>query len=349
MFVTKPGCAGSCLPSSWTDCTPPPPQAPGGYCYYGRLEVLYWWVHDQSVAGLSNIGNIGGSTVIVPGNSVDLSKVVPGYNWYFDTNHWGLRYTNGIWLNEENTWAIEGNLFGVGVSTSPYYATGGPGVPASAASISSMASLLGLSTAQTTGLLSGLGTTSVVSSVGFLAGAELNVRDEICRCAYGHVDWLVGARILELGETGGVMDSSGGIVAHTQNQFFGGQIGLEGELSHGRWFLDGVGKVALGSNHEIVSIGTTGSGPTSFSALQGNQGVQNRDAFATVAEVGVTAGFRLTYNCRLFANYTLIYLTDAVRPLPQIGPYLGGAMPAFSFMSSPFWAQGASVGLEFRF
>ena len=156
-------------------------------------------------------------------------------------------------------------------------------------------------------------------------------------------------RIVELYEYGGVADALGGVLVGTQNQFIGGQVGLEGELSLGRFFVDGVGKVALGSNHEFVSVGTASSTSTSLSNVVGNQGSHARDVFTTLGEVGVTAGFRLTCNTRLFANYTLIYLSDAVRPLPQAAPYLGGATPNFTFNSSAFSAQGASIGLEFRF
>jgi hypothetical protein len=352
MFITKvgPACAsGGGVAPAWTDCMTRPNQSPGGYCVYGRAEVLYWWLQPQSVSGLSSTGNISNNSVTVPGYSLDIRNAVSNYNDLIDANHLGLRFTGGVWLNEENTWAIEGNVFGTLSAPSPYYASGGPSLAASPGTAASLASVLNISQAQATTLLNGLTGNNVVATGGFFAGTELNLRHEICRSEYGHVDWLLGARMMELYEYGGVMDSFGAVLVNTQNQFIGGQVGLEGELSHGRFYLDGVGKVALGVNHEIVSIGTTNSGPASVSSLMGNQGVQNRDVFATVGEVGLTAGVRLGCNTRLFANYTLIYLTDAVRPLPQAAPYLGGAIPSFSFMSSSYWAQGASVGLEFRF
>ena len=98
------GC-GSCCGPSWTDCLKNPDQSPGGYCVYSKFEVLYWWLKDQQVSGLTNTGNTG-NTVTVPGYTLDLNTVVPDYNALLDLNHLGLRYTMGFWLDPENTWAM---------------------------------------------------------------------------------------------------------------------------------------------------------------------------------------------------------------------------------------------------
>ena len=56
-------------PPPWVQWLCRPPQEPGGYCVYGRVEVLYWWFKNQEVGGLTNTGNISGSTSSVPAAS----------------------------------------------------------------------------------------------------------------------------------------------------------------------------------------------------------------------------------------------------------------------------------------
>ena len=88
-----------------------------------------------------------------------------------------------------------------------------------------------------------------------------------------------------------------------RNQFYGGQIGAEGEYTRGRWFVDLPGKFALGDNHETAAInGTTTqsflgmkstvqSGPF---ALPSNIGHYNKDTVSFVPEVGIDIGYQIT-------------------------------------------------------
>jgi hypothetical protein len=158
-----------------------------------------------------------------------------------------------------------------------------------------------------------------------------------------------------------------------RNNFYGWQFGTEGELTWGRWFVDLRGKLGLGENHQSVSIdGTTAGtfqgqaqsasvGPFAFPSDLGHY---SRETLSFVPEAGIDVGYQLTRHLRAKAGYTFIYWTDVVRPGDQIDPAMnnslvpvpfgignpaGPARPSFSFKETDFWAQGVSLGFEFRY
>jgi hypothetical protein len=170
----------------------------------------------------------------------------------------------------------------------------------------------------------------------------------------------------------------------TQNRFFGGQIGLRDEWHWGCWQLDITGKVALGVNHENVNISgnTAGTAPvlntagmpvsaTNFSAVGGllaqssNIGHHSNNKFAAVPEVGINVGYQINDHWRALVGYSFLYASNVVRPGDQIDrrvnpnliPVIGGGattpsgpqQPMVTGAHSEFWAQGANVGLEFRY
>jgi hypothetical protein len=161
----------------------------------------------------------------------------------------------------------------------------------------------------------------------------------------------------------------------TRNQFYGGQLGLRNEWSWNRWQLDLTGKVAVGDTHQIVDInGNTtitvpGMAPVTANggllALPTNIGHYNRNRLTVVPELNLNLGYQITDHWRVYIGYDLMYWSSVVRPGEQIDrvvnvtqvPSLGGgpgtlvgpARPTFFFHGSDFWAQGANVGVEFRY
>jgi hypothetical protein len=159
----------------------------------------------------------------------------------------------------------------------------------------------------------------------------------------------------------------------TRNNFYGGQIGARAEWQRGRCFVNLLGKVALGVTQQTVRIsGTTvfaepGAEPSvqqgGLLALPTNIGSYSRNAFSVIPEFGVNVGCQVTDRLRAFAGYTFMYWSNVVRPGDQIdlainptqlptaagpGTLVGPARPAFAFRDTDFWAQGISVGVEFR-
>jgi hypothetical protein len=172
-----------------------------------------------------------------------------------------------------------------------------------------------------------------------------------------------------------------------RNDFVGGQVGGRAEYCTGGLSIQATAKFALGTMHETADIrglAQTSSGNLFFStdglgrqpfpggvfAQSSNIGRHNRDRFAVVPEATLVVAYQPTAWLRLCAGYNFLYLSDVARPGDQIdrainttrtgladvaraagtGPAITGpALPAFGFHDSSFWAQGVSVGLEFRY
>src|SRR5205823_4668327 len=144
-----------------------------------------------------------------------------------------------------------------------------------------------------------------------LQGAEANALHNLCCCDHGceggyRVDLIGGFRYLDLDErltiteditvlptspilTGnriGVLDEF-----RTKNRFYGGQLGVQGEVRRGRLFANARALVALGNTEQIVDIfgATTTLAPTGgvartlpggLLALPTNIGHHRRDEFS---------------------------------------------------------------------
>ena len=163
----------------------------------------------------------------------------------------------------------------------------------------------------------------------------------------------------------------------TQNNFYGAQVGLLGEWHEGAWVFTANTKLGIGSTQQMVTIrGSTvdtlsgGGGsfayPVGLFAATTNSGLYTRNKLTFLPEMGGTVGYQFTEHLRGFVGYNFMYLSNVVRPgdqinrvinpnqLPTFGsgvtPNAGNpAQPSFVFHDSSFWAQGVSVGFEWRF
>lgn len=161
---------------------------------------------------------------------------------------------------------------------------------------------------------------------------EAQLRGEVYRCRWAHVDLLGGFRFLELDERLQLAERNDSAISEerftTRNHFFGGQIGTEVELHHAKWFVDIWGKVALGATCEEFRATPTTAVP---------HGDVDRSPFAVLPELGVNFGYQISSSIRVTAGYTFFYLSDAARP---------GLSPG---RGSDYWGQGLNLGFEFRY
>src|SRR5262249_28118375 len=163
-----------------------------------------------------------------------------------------------------------------------------------------------------------------------------------CGCNY-RLDALAGFRYLDLNEGLGIAENLtvlptvpvlGGtnfVVADrfdTRNQFYGGQVGVRGEVSSGPLFATAAAKVALGDNHQSVDIagftriasprtGVT-TQPGGLLALPSNSGHFTRDRFAVVPEGSLGVGVQATERVRVSLSYSFLYWRSVARPGDQI-------------------------------
>jgi hypothetical protein len=161
----------------------------------------------------------------------------------------------------------------------------------------------------------------------------------------------------------------------TRNIFDGGQFGLRGVLSCGRWSLFSDAKVALGNTRETLSItgistlsGATGGAslPGGIFALPSNSGTFSQNRFTIAPEVNVALSVQLHRCLRAFVGYDFLYLNNVIRPGDAISNIVDSRqMPTFGanynpaastgtpgvpgFVHRDFFAQGFFVGLEIGF
>ena len=169
------------------------------------------------------------------------------------------------------------------------------------------------------------------------------------------------------------------------NRFYGWQVGARGEYLLGNLVLGAWAKFALGDMSQTMIIngftetnffnappgGPFTGVPTGIISGQGtfaqpsNVGRANRHELVVVPEVGARVGYQFASWARAFVGYQFLYVSNVVRPGDQIdrninvsqtvqnavagNPSAPGSLPAVNLTGSSFWAQGLSLGVEFRF
>jgi hypothetical protein len=159
-----------------------------------------------------------------------------------------------------------------------------------------------------------------------------------------------------------------GVSDHFQtfNKFYGGQVGLRGEVTWDRFFLRSGGTIAVGGTDEEIRTKATRlthtqgfreERPLGLYVLPTNTGRYRRVVVDVVSEGHVTLGCHLTEHVTILAGYSFLHWLNPVRsggdqiePINTQhitgGPLTGPAAPAMPFKDDFFWAQGLSVGVE---
>lgn len=303
----------------------------------------------------------------------------------------GIGFTTGSWLNGRNTFGIEfgGFLFdqvtrtasvtGPGIVNRPFIDAllAGPAVYA----VNDPAA----------GITGGLST-----AVGArLSGFEVNGVNNLANECNWSADYIAGFRYLDLDEytaitqTGTANVPNGGLPYpgvgripgqvglslsdrfRTRNQFYGGQVGVRGEVRSGGWFAGLSTKVGIGNVHQRVDIDgrtdVTGqpSVPGGLLATQGaNLGRYTTNRFGVLVDLGLSTGYQFASWGRVKVGYDFLYLNDVSRANHQIDQTLSSRFVPTSInfagasgLRSPqptqrtddFFAHGLRFGLELMY
>lgn len=149
------------------------------------------------------------------------------------------------------------------------------------------------------------------------------------------------------------------------NTFNGGQLGLVYQTDRYGWQWDVAARVALGSTAARVDVaglktvvvpGAPGDGtavtPGGLLAQPTNIDRFERNYFSVIPEIGVNASYDLTCRLRASIGYSFLAWTQVMRPADQIDTTVDltatTGNPEFPDQTTTFWAQGAQVGLEYR-
>jgi hypothetical protein len=366
----------------------------GGCCYdtgnrwYVSADYLAWWMRGNKMPPLVTTGSAADA---VPGAlGQPGTQILVGGNNFATGADSGARFMAGFWLTRDHCLGFEGGYWFLGSKTNNYSLSsqGDPLLfrPFINETGAADVELVAVPSPSGPGLV---GTVSVNARTS-LWGTEGNFRSTLCCGPNWRIDGIAGFRAMGLDDdlniheslltARGVTIPSRGVTVpegttfevndhfRTENRFYGGQIGLDGEYRWDKWIFGLKTKVALGSTNQLIQIdGSTvitvpGASPAAFNggllAQPSNSGRFSRDAFTVVPELGVTVGYQFNEHWRAFVGYNLIYWSSVVRSGDQIDlvvnrtqlpPPTGTAdRPAVLFRSTDFWAQGVNFGIEFK-
>jgi Putative beta barrel porin-7 (BBP7) len=305
----------------------------------------------------------------------------------------GGRQTVGAWLDADQRFGLEGSGFLLATQTADHVVRSDvSGAPNLRIPFVNLPPGDGFPLGESSFLLSqpgfATGGQTLATSVG-LWGAEASGAFRALKTDSFSLSLLTGFRYLDLKEQLSIVSNEndlgvgsyfGNDVFGTRNQFYGGQIGARAEAQFGHFYGSITGKVALGSDHETVTVNGNstvigGFSPTGNPLLTPggiftqatNIGHRTRDELTAVPEVQMLVGYNITSNIKAFVGYDFLYVSNVVRPGDQIDrvlnftaspsingsvsplPLMGVARPASLFNSSDFWAQGVNVGIQFSF
>ena len=375
------GCGPTgCAPYLDTTCTPMPT------CWFSA-ECLNWRMKGVTVFPLVSAAPAG-----APG-TLDDPRTTVLYGGPDILEDWqsGYRIRFGMWF-EGGTSGLDVGYFNVGKLRENFVAasTGNPGVfrPFFNTALNTEdAQLIAFIDPVAGPVLSGA--VSVFSETE-LMGAEVNYRTGWGNNMGGRIDALCGYRYLRMHDTINIQNSlttqaaAGAAPAGTRissfdefettNQFHGLQAGLVGEWQIGQMTFGVRGTVAAGVTLQRVEInggsasvtpaGVTVTAPGGLLALPTNIGTYERTRWSIAPELGVTVGYQVMDNIRVFAGYNVLYWTNVARAGEQMNRYVnatfipdpttgtatpsGSPSPLFRPRDESFWAHGCSLGIEFR-
>jgi len=352
------------------------------YQFWVSAEYLWWRVKDDTVPPLVTtgpatfpvgfLGNAG--TRVLLGGDLDQGTLngvrVRAGMWLDACKTVGLEFSGFYLCDNDQSTTFTSAQFPVLARPFTDVNPGGPN--------SEFLAFPGLAT----------GAITVNREVEKFCGASLAARCPICVTCNSGLSALAGLQYMALKEELTIVETPRGSPTNpfpggagtqfiatdrfrTENQFFGGLVGLSGYYNHGCVTVGAYGTFAAGCNRQVVDVsgslvtipagGTPSVQSGALLAIPGrNIGRWENNEFSTVSELGVTVGYQVHPNVQIFGGYTCLYWTNVVRPGSEIDPVLdvtripnfGGppatsARPIVPFNQVDFWAQGVSAGVRF--
>ncbi len=374
--------------------------------FWARGEYLLWWTEGNRLPPLVTTG-VPGATPLQGAIGQPGTQVLYGDSYFDDRPRSGGRFTAGLWLDTCRPFGLEGSYFFLADRNTHFAAASDSTVNSTLIARPFFDVLTGLQNAQLVAFPALAGGTNLITVTGLglasgdirassysrIQGGDLNAVCGLCAGCDYWLHALGGFRYLHLGEGLAIRERSrvnpalpagtpffGGSTItvadqfDTRNNFYGGQVGLRGEVRRGRVFFEAQGKVALGVTNQAVDVqgstaitapdGMMTVTPVGFLASGSNSGRFERNRFSVVSEVGVNGGYQVTNFCRVFVGYNFIHWSSVVRPGDQIdlglsgtriptdtryNPGTGPARPGIPFRDTGMWIQGVSFGAEVRF
>ncbi len=367
--------------------------------FWLRADYLIWWTNGVKLPPLVTTSPSGTAVEEAGVLGYANTNILFGNSTVFSEGRSGYQGTIGAWLDDCHTWGVEFDYFAIGDASDGFSQT-------SNGSTILARPFYNTETGKQASELVAYpdvveGTVSANASESFWS-AGVMMSYNICSCdsCSGcdscadpcgppllnccRADLLVGFRHYNLRDslnvTEDLRDTSDEPTADTtyvihdnfkaSNHFYGSELGLRTKLYRGRWSLDVLTKIAIGNNHQTVTIdGTTAiTAPdeatknynSGILAGSTNSGKYQADSLTLIPQLGLELGYQVNNNLRAYLGYRVLYWSAVARAADQVDlnldprnfppPTAGGlAFPAYPGDVSSFWAQAINVGGELRF
>jgi hypothetical protein len=347
------------------------------------LDYIMWWTKRQDLPALVTVGRLTDQVPAAlgqPHTSVAIGGTEGDQNLLF-----GGRGQLWFDLDCQGNWALEGSFFALVQKTGSRFITSNGAAGSNVVARPFFNVNAGVQDADPIAVPFIAAGSLTIDTPRTLYGGDVNVRSYCCAGLGNRVGFIFGGRFLAVDEglrfTEFSQDLPGlGVPGnayflteefHTQNRFYGGQVGLDWGYCLGPVFLDVTGKVAFGVTREKLNNsaytqinepnGTvTADTNNALYISRGNAGTFSRSEFAIVPEANVKLGYDFNKWVGVAVGYTFLYASAIARPGDQVdqrvnvqpvgAPFVippAAAPPAIR--SSGFWAQGLDVSLRFSF
>jgi hypothetical protein len=358
-------------------------------------DYLHWWLQGDRVPALVTSSPSGTAQADAGQLELPTTAVLFGDDRINDRGRPGVRLGLGRWIDECGQWAIGGEFFWVGEDDDGFRAFS-DGDPALARPFFNTdpnvngqdAQLIAFDDSVNGDVLDGGVSVETASDI---YSVNIDLHQLAVNNVSGGYGWrieaLAGYRFFRLDEnlrisedllvTGG----GGGVVVGTtfdifdefgaSNEFHGFEVGSKTRCYHGLWTIDMLAKLGIGNNHQRVRIdGVTVVTVPNFAPLassggllaqDSNIGAFEHDSFALLPELQINLARQLNDYWEFRVGYTLLFLTDVVRPgghidssadgrfLDPLSPPFTPTNPAFTLDETSIWLQGVNFGLACQF
>lgn len=167
--------------------------------------------------------------------------------------------------------------------------------------------------------------------------------------------FVTGRTILNDGTTFDISESFG-----SSNVFHGGMLGFTGTRARGRWSIDWLTKLSLGSNNQRVRIaGRTITTPLAglpvttqggLLAQPSNIGEYENSQTVIVPELSANLNYHMSSNWSVGIGYNLLWMSSAVTAGEQIDRTVDQSQliqrPEFNFNTTDYWLMGINMSLR---
>jgi hypothetical protein len=362
-------------------------------------EYLGWWLSGDDLPPLvtDSPANIPIDQAGILGNPN--TRILSGNDSVGDDWRHGFRVFGGLWLDTCHCWAVSGDYFHTGDDDYRFRADSDPNRIVTRPFFNTQT---GQPDAELVSVPNELDGTVVVAWDDTFEGAGLALNHCLWRCCTPgcspcdcgtsrSLNCIVGYRWYQYDSDLAITENllvlpgtSTPLVPGTQilvedrfavrNEFHGGEIGISGCYQRSWCWIDGMAKLALGSNRRTVRINgqTVNTVPQQGTArfLGGlltsevtNIGTYEDNQFIGIPEFRVGIGALLTHGLSARLGYNIIIWDDVVNVSSALPPNLavdprnlppveevGGLHPRFEgIRGSTFVAHGFTAGLEWAF